>query len=983
MKKYLYLMMAGVIAISCAKEIEPNTTAPGISGERQEITFHAGNTQTKTILSEGTAVLWAPEDALTVFDSERANNKFSQSSLSDDLASASFTGQAAKSDIYYAVYPYRAGNASSSAGVINTYLSPDQFAVADSFGPGANLSMGVSTTVNGASSFVMQQVGAFIKFSFNGCSNITSICLKAIGGEKIAGGVTATCSEGVFNAVSNNDGSALDEVTLYPAAGSEYIAEGTYYVVVLPVTLNSGLQIIFTEKTDGVEKVISAKVESPIELAKNTVSALPAVITLPDVSNPAWMAQETISVLFKEPQHLLDGEGTASLPFAAPQDYEGNTVTVDGYSIDVNFGTKTPSLSSENGFSITAGTNNGWHFSLPVISGKKLAKVEYYTSNTSGTNSPCVTNQKKGYEAIYGAVNNAGSAYSKYIWNLNLSNGCWLTWYGDETHKGNVSLNGFRAIYRDIDGPAKAVVSASTDSYGAFVDQDVVLSGSFVAYDATATGYTYGFEYKSANASPASYSPKRASAGESFNAGQNYVLRSEQSGEWTSIDGSLESGTTFTATLNSLARGQAYTVRAWARVGTEGDKVYGSEQEIYLLSKVSSGTEWKHGENEFFTIWRTCSNTYSDNYNYHWEDKLKDGSISSYKYGADGLLYETTATAVEFREKSYLKFGPNQTFSFISAESGTATLTMICKSTGNSARNIYVAVNDERVDTFGSSVSDYSQVNSNEFAVKEGDKVSITINNNANLQYIAFACVAQEASFDVSVDDNSKSDRNNLYNFTVAASSDLQWNVEASAGTLSKTSGNGNDTFTLTVPVNYEWGDGVNYTVTISTSDERIAAGNRTQVINLTQAQPTKVLFGCKWGSSFLSAWNTSGFTANTEYTAQLATAKASSSLTTGNSGYMRGNPTFVFTAGESGKASLTFKARVYSQANKTNYFKVYKGSTQVGEIKAENASVTTDLAVNFDVLAGDEIKITYSGTSGNHYLYCGDANPITWSLAE
>ncbi|MBO7247731.1 MAG: hypothetical protein J6V02_05240, partial [Bacteroidaceae bacterium] len=558
MKKYLYLMISGVIAISCAKEIEPTVSTPEASGERQEITFNAGNSQTKTTLSEGTAVLWASQDALTVFDAELSNNKFSQSSLSEDFATASFTGEAAVSDTYYAVYPYRAGNSSASAGVISTYLSPDQFAVANSFGQGANLSMGVSSTVDGENSFVMQQVGAFIKFSFSGCSNVTSICLKAIGGEKISGGVTATCTDGVFNAVSTNDGSALDEVTLYPAAGSEYIAEGTYYAVVLPVTLNSGLQIIFTEKTGNEEKVISAKVESPIELVRNTVSTIPSTITLPDVSNPAWMAQETISVLFKEPQHLLDGEGTASLPYDAPSSYQSQTIVVDGYDIGVNFGTKTPGLSSENGFYVTSGTNNGWYFSLPNVSGKRLVKVEYYTSNASGTNNPCITNREKGYETIYGPVNNAGVPYAKYIWSLNNDIGCWLTWYGDAVHKGNVSLNGFRAIYRDMDGPAKAVISTSTDSYGAFVDQVVVLNGSFVAYDATATGYTYGFEYKSANASPASYSPKRASAGESFNAGQNYVLRSGQPGEWTSVDGTLDSGTAFTATLNSLARGQVY-----------------------------------------------------------------------------------------------------------------------------------------------------------------------------------------------------------------------------------------------------------------------------------------------------------------------------------------------------------------------------------------------------------------------------------------
>lgn len=989
MKKYLHLIWAGVLAtlaLSCNKETETPETpvAPAVP---VEMTFEAGNDGTKTSLGADKAVLWSAGDGLSVFDSELTNNRFTQSSLSSDYTSASYNGLAVESETYYAVYPWRAVNSSAAEGEIDTYLTPDQFAVANSFGVGANLALGVSVDNGSSQYFVMQQVGAFVKFSFSGCSTVTSICLKAIGGEKIAGGVTAVCTDGSFDAVAKNDGSALDEVTLYPASGEDYIAPGTYYAVMLPVTLESGLQVLFTEKTGGVEKVIAAKIPSSIALTKNTVSAVPNEIVLPDVSNAAWMEQETINVLFKEPWHLLDGEGTAALPFEAPESYSSQTVNVDGYTIGVNFGSKTPGLSSTSGFYVSSGTNNGWYFSLPVVSGKKLVKVEYYTSALYGANNPCITNMAKGYNAIYGAVNSAGAAYAKYIWNLNLGVGCWVTWYGDESHKGNVTLNGFRAIYRDAEGPAKSVISVSTDSYGAFVDQDVVLKGSFVAYDGTATGYTYGFEYKAAGGPVAAYS-----SGESFYDGENYGLRSGQAGEWTSVEGTVESGTAFSATLNSLTRGQAYTVRAWACVGEDGERVYGEEEEIGLLSKVSSGQEWKYGEDEFFTVWKACSNNASDLHNCDWEGRLADGNISAYKYGAGGLFYETTSTAVEFRAKNYLKFGTNQKFSFISSESGTATLTMVCKSTSSSARSIYVAVNGTRVETFESSISDYSPVTSGDFSVNEGDKVSITINNNANLQAIAFACVGQEGSFAAAVDDASKADRNTVYNFTVTASADLAWTAAVTTGAgdgvvLSKTEGTGSDSFTLTVPVNYKWASSDSYAVTVSTTDERIAEGNRSQVINLTQAQPTKVLFGCQWGSSFLSTWNTAGFTENTPFEAQLATAQASNSLTTGGSGYMRGNPTFIFIAGESGNARLTFRARVYSQSNKTNYFRVFKTSggvqTKVGEIVAANASVTETKTVDFAVLEGDEVKITYSGGSGNHYLYCGDTYPITWNLAE
>ena len=992
MKKYLNLILAGALTItafSCTKETEDleHQTVPA---GPVKITFNAGNVNTKTSLGESKAVLWSSGDVLSVFDDGLSNNKFDQSDLSADLASASFSGTATESDIYYAVYPYRVGNASTAAGVIDTYLSPDQFAVANSFGVGANLALGVSTDDGTSKYFSMQQVGAFVKFSFSGCSTVTSICLKAIGGEKISGGVTATCTAGVFSALTKNDGSSLDEVTLYPAAGNTYIAPGTYYAVLLPVTLSSGLQILFTEKTGDAEKIIAAKIPSSISLVKNTVTAIPSEIVLPDVSNPAWMAQETISVLFKERTHLMDNEGNTTWPFtsAGPTAYSSSSeTTTDGYSIHINFAGKTPTQSANNGLNITSGTCTGWNFTLPAIAGKKLVKVEYYTSDNA-TGNPRITQAKKDnppttYATVYGAQNNTQEKHAKFVWDLpSMSAGVtyWINWYGDENRAanpgGSIGLNGFRAIYRDAEGPSKAVISASTDSYGAFIDQEVVLNGSFVAYDGTAAGYTYGFEYKAAGSSAISYAPRHSSSGESFSEGGSYVLRSGQGGEWTSVDGTQLSGTSFTATLNSLTRGQAYTVRAWARVGSDGEKVYGDEEEIGLLSKVSSGAVWQFGEDEFFTVWQNCSNNSSDEYNYHWEDRLTDGSISSYKYGSNGLFYQTTATGIAFREKNYLKFGSNQSFSFISGESGTATLSMVCKSTSNTARNINVAVNGTNVDTFNSSVSDESPVTSHEFSVNDGDKVSITINNNANLKSIGFTCSAQEATFVAAVDASSKSDRNTVYNFTVTASADLSWSVAASAGTLSKSAGTGNDTFTLTVPVNYNWGSGVNYTVTVTTSDERIVAGNRSQAIALTQASPTKVLFGCQWGTAFHTAYGQS-YTASTDFTYQHATVN--SSYISLPSGYIRGNITFQFTAGEAGTGRLHFYAKVI--ANKT--LTVYKNGVQQQQWKPDsNLEPAEGLQVDIEVVEGDVIKIATAG-SGNHYLYCSDSKPITWSLAE
>lgn len=984
MKKFLYIMMVGAIALSCVKEMGDQNLEGGASSERQDMIFSANNTLTKTSLGENNAVLWSAEDALSVFDGELVNNKFAQNSLSDDLASATFAGTAAVSSNYYAVYPYRSGNASNAEGVIDTYLSPDQFAVSGSFGPKANLALGVSEGNN----FQMQQAGAFLKFSFSGCDNVTSICLKAIGGEKISGGVTATYSEGNFTTVSKNDGSSLDEVTLYPVDGTQYIAAGTYYVVMLPVTLNSGIQIIFTEKNGNEEKVISAKVESPIELERNTVSTIPTTISLPDVSNPAWMAQQTLNVLFRAPSTLMESEGATPVwPFEEDRSTyvkEDNTVTdftliEGGNKIGMQFAKKSLSHLEVEGFGAWNGSCSKWGIRIPAIEGKKISKVEYYTSGAAQTGHPKLVNAIGGTTLVDGAVNAAEAGYAKYVWNINslaANTGCFINY---DMASSSVFLTGFRVVYRDAEGPSKSVISTKTEKLGVALDQDVKLLGTFVPYDGTSEGYTFGFEYMPVT----SVAVMTRSSAESFSGADGYSLRSTQSGEWTSVDATIEEGTTFTTTLNTLARGEAYLVRAWARVGTEGAKVYGNEETFTLLDAVSNGKVWKYGEDGFFTVWNIASLEDEDKANYDWETRVANGE--SYTYGAEGLLYEATAgtTGIVFKGKNYLKFTSGQKFSFIAAESGTATLTFVCVSTGSSARTISIAVNGTNVTTVKSTPSgDSNPVTSPEFSVNEGDKVSITIGGNANLSSIAYTCSAQAATFDPEVNATRKENRDNVYTFTVKASEGVNWTAAVTTGAgdgvvLNKTAGTGNGEFTLTVPVNMSYSADKSYVVTVSTSDERIAEGNRTREFTLTQGHLTKVLFGCTWGAEFMTGLiNNFNATNEKSYTADLATATFTSIEV--NTHDLKGADTkFTFVAGESGDGILSFRARIYK--TKEAYIKV-AGTT------VETLKYTTDFTGRLDipltVEAGQEISIVMSG-SGNHKLYIGSGDYlISWTQA-
>ena len=983
MKKYLYIMMVGAITLSCVKEMGDQNPSEEITGNRQEMTFSAGNNNlTKTALGENNAVLWSAEDALSVLDAQCENNKFSQSSLADDLLSATFTGVAATSENYYAVYPYREGNAISSEGVIETYLSPDQFAVAGGFGLKANLALGVSSGNN----FHMTQAGAFLKFSFTGCENVTSICFKTNGGEKISGGVTATYADGQFTTVSKNDGSSLDEVTLYPKAGQQYIAPGTYYVVMLPATLDSGIQILFTEKNGEEEKVISAKLNTSFTLVRNTVSVIPNAISLPDLSHSEWMSQETLNVLFREPSKLMDEEAKTVWPFVEDittyAKAETEFTLVDGgRKIGLQFAQKSLSQVKTNGFGAWTGSCNKWGIKLPAIEGKKIVKIEYYTSLSNQTGDPKIVTSIGGDVLSDGSVNSSAAARSKYVWNINslaANTGCYINYNQSES---SVFLTGFRVVYRDENGPTKSVTATTTEKLGVTLDQDVKLKGSFVPFDGTVEGYTFGFEYMPATSAAVM---SRYSSAESFSGADGYSLRSTQSGEWTNVEATIDTGTTFTADLKTLARGESYLVRAWARVGTDGDKKYGNEETLTILSDVSNGKVWKYGEGEFFTVWNLASLKYEDKANYDWQTRVHNGE--SYTYGADGLLYEVEAGTqnIEFKGKQHLKFTTGQKFTFVAAESGTASITLVCESTGSSARTINVAVNGEDKTSFKSSEkNDNSPVTSPDFAINSGDKVSITIGANAFLSSIAYNCSAQGATFDAEVDSDSKNNRDNVYNFTVNASEDLAWTAAVTSGAadgvvLSRTTGTGSGTFTLTVPVNYNFDSKNSYEVTVTTADGRVVAENRTRTFNLTQGKMTKVLFGTVWSASFISGWNTAGWVANEVYSAQLAEASCALGLDLPESKdyATKGVTSFKFVVGESGtNATLKFKAKVAANKrlvvchNEDTVHKVEPTSNQSGVHEISFATVT----------AGDVIEIKMELITSNHRLYIG-TNTISWT---
>ena len=135
MKKYMYMAAALLVLAACAKEKEVNT-------EKGEVSLNATmeipvDGQTKTALS-GLNVVWTGTESINVFTSASENV---QLTTTDSGSSAVFTGGGITGTPQYAIYPYASTN-SISGSTITFTLPETQTYAANSFGQGANVSVG-------------------------------------------------------------------------------------------------------------------------------------------------------------------------------------------------------------------------------------------------------------------------------------------------------------------------------------------------------------------------------------------------------------------------------------------------------------------------------------------------------------------------------------------------------------------------------------------------------------------------------------------------------------------------------------------------------------------------------------------------------------------------------------------------------------------------------------------------------------------------
>lgn len=272
-------LVAGAMAFSaCTRELAGNLIdeQPDLSGLKS-MTFTAVQERqegaTKATI-DSRDIKWSTGDALSVFDGI-GNQVFSLDGEGGST-SGSFTGSAATASTYYAIHPYTEGASLSNSKIISAALPTMQTATAGSADPAAMLMMATSTD---ASTLSFKNVCAYVKVTpaFD-CSRIELI---SKGSENLAGTVNLDYNGGVPVAEVTANGTNYVSLTGAITSGS------TYYIAVLPASLESGFDVMFQIDGEyyekGTDKVLGLSRNKVMDLGSFSASSLTPV-TLHDFS---------------------------------------------------------------------------------------------------------------------------------------------------------------------------------------------------------------------------------------------------------------------------------------------------------------------------------------------------------------------------------------------------------------------------------------------------------------------------------------------------------------------------------------------------------------------------------------------------------------------------------------------------------------------------------------------------------------------------
>ena len=273
-KTYLLCLGLALTTASCSQDDFDSTEAT--SEKLVDMSFIAGSSQpvTRTVLgTDGSTVTWQTNDQIGIGYKTAINNKTYPFKTSTTGSDVRFWGQADdQPNPYFMMYPYQENAKiavkSNSQAEYQYDFPKNQKAVAESFDPKANVSVGIIP--QRGKPFIAYNVGGLLRFTIKGTSDVKQVKLLAVGQENLAGTINSTitfANDGKISAAKNEFSAASPVVNLTAESGS--LEENKSYYIALPEQkLSQGLTLIFVLQNG---KAILKKVKQEVNIQRAQV----------------------------------------------------------------------------------------------------------------------------------------------------------------------------------------------------------------------------------------------------------------------------------------------------------------------------------------------------------------------------------------------------------------------------------------------------------------------------------------------------------------------------------------------------------------------------------------------------------------------------------------------------------------------------------------------------------------------------------------
>ena len=215
MKKYLFIALAGILALGACSQLEDNQNTP------RQMSFTAGfgdGVQTRATLNGSTKdVSFDAGDKISIFSTLNANKPFTTTAGG---ASATFTGEAADDGKFYAVYPYTDGlilDGTTIKGVVIPSMQSDAASSSCGWDPSAPIAYATTTDA----SLAFHNACALLKIT----NNIAASAIIMI--------TSSNTLTGTFDL--NTSTGALSETDSHSLAIVDGVSSGkTIYIAIAP-----------------------------------------------------------------------------------------------------------------------------------------------------------------------------------------------------------------------------------------------------------------------------------------------------------------------------------------------------------------------------------------------------------------------------------------------------------------------------------------------------------------------------------------------------------------------------------------------------------------------------------------------------------------------------------------------------------------------------------------------------------------------------